>query len=56
MSSRTSFRLAVFAVYSFWISLAHAVSEQKPLKGGNTEGRGYNLGEPIPVSCLNRTV
>ncbi|KAK7187891.1 hypothetical protein DPSP01_003215 [Paraphaeosphaeria sporulosa] len=55
--SRTiySLWLAVLAVYSFWISLAHAVSGQEPLKGA-TEGRGYNLGEPIPVSCLNRTV
>ena len=46
--------LAVFAVYSFWVSLAQAVSSGQEGKAG--EGRGYNVGEPIPVSCLNRNV
>ncbi|KAJ4291713.1 hypothetical protein N0V90_009608 [Kalmusia sp. IMI 367209] len=47
--SIASLWLAIFAVYSFWISLAHAVSGQEPLKGA-AEGRGYNLGEPIPIT------
>ncbi|KAF2242944.1 hypothetical protein BU26DRAFT_581933 [Trematosphaeria pertusa] len=47
--------LPLIAIYSFWISLAQAVSGQEPLKSAE-ESRGYNLAEPIPVSCLNRTI
>jgi hypothetical protein len=36
-------------------SAASASSGQQPLKGLD-QGRGYNFGEPIPVSCLNRTM
>lgn len=46
--------LPLLAIYSFWLSLAHAVSGDD--SKSPSEGRGYNLGEPIPVSCLNRTV
>jgi hypothetical protein len=47
--------LPLVAVYAFWISLAQALSGQEPLKGV-AEARGYNPGEGIPVSCLNRTM
>ncbi|KAH7121240.1 hypothetical protein B0J11DRAFT_533786 [Dendryphion nanum] len=54
MSSPRSIWLPLLALYSFWISLAHALSGQEPLQAANTEG--YKLGQTIPVSCLNRTV
>jgi hypothetical protein len=47
--------LSLLALSSFWTSLAGAVSGQEPLKSLQ-EARGYNAGEPIPVSCLNRTM
>lgn len=47
--------LSLLALCSFWTSLASAVSGQEPLKSLQ-EARGYNAGEPIPVSCLNRTM
>ncbi|KAJ4363101.1 hypothetical protein N0V83_010221 [Neocucurbitaria cava] len=47
--------LVVFAVQAFWLSLGTALSGQEPLKSLE-EARGYNPGEPIPVSCLNRTI
>jgi hypothetical protein len=47
--------LPLVALYAFWISLAQALSGQEPLKGV-AEARGYNPGEGIPVSCLNRTM
>jgi hypothetical protein len=46
--------LPLLALYAFWVTLAHAVSGQEPLKAIQTEG--YKLGEKIPVSCLNRTM
>ncbi|KAL1605993.1 hypothetical protein SLS59_003117 [Nothophoma quercina] len=54
MASR-SIWLPVLALCAFWTSLASAVSGQEPLKTLQ-EARGYNPGEPIPVSCLNRTI
>ena len=53
MARPTSVWLYLFAVYSFWVSLAHALSGQEPLKGAQ---EGYKAGEKIPVSCLNRTM
>ncbi|KAF1832703.1 hypothetical protein BDW02DRAFT_502469 [Decorospora gaudefroyi] len=47
--------LPAVALVSFWISLATALSGQEPMKSLE-EARGYNIGEPIPVSCLNRTI
>ncbi|PSN69161.1 hypothetical protein BS50DRAFT_334046 [Corynespora cassiicola Philippines] len=47
--------IPLLALYSFWISLAQALSGQEPLKGAE-ESPGYRAGEPIPVSCLNRTI
>ncbi|KAF2877419.1 hypothetical protein BDV95DRAFT_559214 [Massariosphaeria phaeospora] len=47
--------LPFLALCSFWISLAQALSGQEPLKGA-AESPGYRLDEPIPVSCLNRTI
>ncbi|KAF1960603.1 hypothetical protein CC80DRAFT_437656 [Byssothecium circinans] len=55
MSSSSRLRLPFLVLYSFWIALAHAVSGQEPLKGV-VEQRGYNAGEAIPVSCLNRKI
>ncbi|KAF2748651.1 hypothetical protein M011DRAFT_441004 [Sporormia fimetaria CBS 119925] len=52
--SMASFWIPLFALYSFWISLADALSGQEPLKG--VPQVGYKTGEKIPVSCLNRTV
>ncbi|KAF2637458.1 hypothetical protein P280DRAFT_472165 [Massarina eburnea CBS 473.64] len=52
---RLRLRLTLLVLYAFWISLAHAVSGQEPLKSV-PEQRGYNAGEGIPVSCLNRTI
>ncbi|KAF2019401.1 hypothetical protein BU24DRAFT_431217 [Aaosphaeria arxii CBS 175.79] len=46
--------LSLLALYSFWTSLAHALSGQEPLKSAQTDG--YKLGEKIPVSCLNRSI
>ncbi|KAF2180589.1 hypothetical protein K469DRAFT_714588 [Zopfia rhizophila CBS 207.26] len=46
--------LPLLALYSFWISLGAALSGQEPLK--LLESTGYKAGEPIPVSCLNRTI
>lgn len=51
----TSWRLALLALCSFCIALSNAVSGQQPLKSVE-DARGYNPGEPIPVSCLNRTM
>lgn len=36
----------------FYIALAAAVSTQEPLLEKSTS---YKLGDPIPVTCLNRT-
>ncbi|KAH7379574.1 hypothetical protein BKA66DRAFT_466299 [Pyrenochaeta sp. MPI-SDFR-AT-0127] len=47
--------LSYFALCSTWSSVASALSGQEPLKSLE-DARGYNPGEPIPVSCLNRTV
>lgn len=47
--------LPAVALVSFFSSLAAALSGQEPL-GGLDKQRGYNPGEPIPVSCLNRTM
>src|SRR5690242_21842889 len=47
--------LPLLALCSFWTALASAVSGQEPLKGLE-DARGYNPGEPIPVTCLNRTM
>jgi hypothetical protein len=48
-------RLPWLALFSFYITLSSALSGQEPLKTPE-EARGYNAGEPIPVSCLNRTM
>jgi hypothetical protein len=48
-------RLSILALLSFTTVLTSAASGQEPLKSPE-ESRGYNLGEPIPVSCLNRTI
>jgi hypothetical protein len=47
--------LPAVALFSFWTSLATALSGQEPMKSAE-EARGYNPGEMIPVSCLNRTM
>ncbi|KAI1514722.1 hypothetical protein L13192_03926 [Pyrenophora tritici-repentis] len=47
--------LPTVALFAFWSSLATALSGQEPMKSME-EARGYNPGEPIPVSCLNRTI
>ncbi|EMD64814.1 hypothetical protein GGP41_002917 [Bipolaris sorokiniana] len=47
--------LPAVALFSFFSTLATALSGQEPL-GTLEEQRGYNPGEPIPVSCLNRTI
>ncbi|KAI4634497.1 hypothetical protein J4E83_001816 [Alternaria metachromatica] len=44
--------LSVVALFS---SFATALSGQEPMKSAE-EARGYNPGEMIPVSCLNRTI
>ncbi len=54
MASKISW-LPLVALYAFWTALASAVSSQEPLKALQ-EARGYNPGEPIPVTCLNRTM
>ncbi|KAJ4359122.1 hypothetical protein N0V95_002446 [Ascochyta clinopodiicola] len=54
MPSKVSW-LPLLALCSSWTGLAGAVSGQEPLKMLQ-EARGYNPGEPIPVSCLNRTI
>ncbi|KAH6364833.1 hypothetical protein HBI34_159110 [Parastagonospora nodorum] len=54
-SRAPSWRLALLALSSFCVALSSAAGEQQPLKSVE-EGRGYNPGEPIPVSCLNRTI
>jgi hypothetical protein len=51
----TTFWLPVLALCSFYTTLASAASGQQPLKTLE-EARGYNPGEPIPVTCLNRTM
>ncbi|KAF2847054.1 hypothetical protein T440DRAFT_540238 [Plenodomus tracheiphilus IPT5] len=43
------------ALGSLWAGLVSALSGQEPLKSLE-ESRGYNQGERIPVSCLNRTI
>lgn len=47
--------LPAVALLSFLTSLATALSGQEPMKSVE-EARGYNPGEIIPVSCLNRTM
>ncbi|KAF1913205.1 hypothetical protein BDU57DRAFT_504153 [Ampelomyces quisqualis] len=54
-SVSSSWRLVLLALSTFCIALSRAVRGQEPLKIVE-EGRGYNPGEPIPVSCLNRTI
>ena len=54
MYSSSSIWLPLFALYSFWVSLAQAVSGQEPLQAVKADG--YKLGQSIPVSCLNRTM
>ncbi|KAF2275609.1 uncharacterized protein EI97DRAFT_467776 [Westerdykella ornata] len=46
--------LLLLALYSFWVSLAHALSGQEPLKAATVDG--YKFGESIPVTCLNRSI
>ncbi|KAF2662652.1 hypothetical protein K491DRAFT_686531 [Lophiostoma macrostomum CBS 122681] len=53
MSRPPSVWIPLFALLSFWISLAHALSGQEPLA---VQTEGYKTGEKIPVSCLNRTI
>jgi hypothetical protein len=56
MSSKSSsWQVLLLALSTFCIALSSAVSGQEPLKVVE-DGRGYNPGEPIPVSCLNRTM
>ncbi|CBX90817.1 hypothetical protein IAQ61_002296 [Plenodomus lingam] len=43
------------ALCSVWAGFASALSGQEPLKSPENS-RGYNPGERIPVSCLNRTI
>jgi len=47
--------LPTVALLSFLTCLAAALSGQEPMKSVE-EARGYNPGEIIPVSCLNRTM
>ncbi|KAH8644903.1 ribosomal protein s21 protein [Alternaria alternata] len=47
--------LPTVALLSFLTSLATALTGQEPMKSVE-EARGYNPGEIIPVSCLNRTM
>ncbi|CAN9079704.1 hypothetical protein CC77DRAFT_1092091 [Alternaria alternata] len=47
--------LPTVALLSFLTSLATALTGQEPMKSVE-EARGYNPGEIIPVSCLNRTI
>ncbi|KAJ4982550.1 Glucose-6-phosphate isomerase [Stagonosporopsis vannaccii] len=54
MASKTCW-LPLLALCSFWAALASAVSGQAALKGLE-DARGYNPGEAIPVTCLNRTI
>ncbi|KAH8728978.1 hypothetical protein GQ44DRAFT_501137 [Phaeosphaeriaceae sp. PMI808] len=54
-STHPSWRLPFLAVLTFYTALSSALGGQQPLKGVEP-ARGYNLGEPIPVSCLNRTM
>ena len=54
MPSTTSW-LPFLALWSLYTTLASAASGQQPLKALQ-EARGYNAGEPIPVTCLNRTM
>lgn len=54
MARFSSVWFSLFALNSFWVSLANALSGQEALKGVQVEG--YKLGERIPVSCLNRTM
>ncbi|KAF2035192.1 hypothetical protein EK21DRAFT_54979 [Setomelanomma holmii] len=49
-------RLPLLALFTFCTTLSNALSDQKPLKSVEESLRGYNPGEPIPVSCLNRTI
>lgn len=44
----------LLVAYSFWVSLAGALSGQEPLK--IEDARGYEPGEAISVTCLNRTI
>ncbi|KAF2125023.1 hypothetical protein P153DRAFT_426049 [Dothidotthia symphoricarpi CBS 119687] len=37
-------------------ALSSSSQGQVPLHGADDNARGYNPGEPIPVSCLNRTI
>ncbi|KAL2396948.1 hypothetical protein ABEF93_005108 [Exophiala dermatitidis] len=55
--------LPLNALVVFYLTIASSVSaalaDQSNLKGVNNEPskrRGYSRGEPVPVSCLNRTI
>ncbi|RAR06125.1 ribosomal protein s21 protein [Stemphylium lycopersici] len=54
-NSRSKPWLPAVALLSFFSTLATALSGQEPM-GSLEQQRGYNPGEPIPVSCLNRTI
>lgn len=43
--------LLVRLTLAFYTTLASAKAAQEPLVQS-----GYNIGQPIPVSCLNRTM
>ncbi|KAF2731681.1 hypothetical protein EJ04DRAFT_498347 [Polyplosphaeria fusca] len=47
--------LPLLAIFTFWASLATALSGQEPLKGP-AETPGYKAGEGISVTCLNRNI
>ncbi|KAF2999912.1 hypothetical protein E8E13_008779 [Curvularia kusanoi] len=54
MPAHTSW-LPLLALSALSTTLASAANSQQPLQTSQ-EARGYNPGEPIPVTCLNRTI
>lgn len=54
LSQPSHLSLVLLAILTFCTSLAQAATEeQKPLEQTD---RKYRYGDPIPVSCLNRTI
>ena len=51
----SSISLLVRLLFAFYVTLASAKAAQEPL-GGISVQKGYNVGQPIPVSCMNRSV
>lgn len=58
-SSETRFfKILVQALFTFYLSLSVAVSAADEKVFGSPAGarKGYAKGDPVPVSCLNRTM